>query len=79
MCRCLEGFKAAQQIGFHVVEVFKTHSHAYQALANARHLALIFTELAVRGAGRVGEQGFGVAQVGAQGQHLQGVKHMKGP
>ena len=32
----------------------------------------------MRGAGRVGGQGFGVAQVGRQRQHLQGVQHGKG-
>ena len=41
-------------------------------------LTLVFGELAVRGAGRVCEQGFGITQIGTQRKRTQAVKHMEG-
>ena len=59
--------------------MLQAHGDADQPLNYAGGLALRFAELAVRGAGRVRAQGFGVAQVGAQREHLQAVEHVESP
>ena len=57
--------------------MLKASGHTNQTLADARRLALVFRELAVRGTGRMREQRFGVAQVGTQRQHTQAVEYME--
>jgi hypothetical protein len=57
----LESLKAAQEVGFQVVKVFKAYSHANQALLDTSHLSLRLGEAAMRGAGGVGHQRFNIA------------------
>ena len=40
--------------------MLQAHRHANQALADAGGLALVFRQFAMRGTGRMGQQGFGL-------------------
>ena len=65
------------EVGFQVVNVFKAHGHTDQPLANASRLALRFGQAPVRGAGRVGDGGFSVAQIGGDAAHTGAVEDVE--
>ena len=72
-----DSLQTTRQIGGDVIDMVQAHGHANQALANAGRLTLHFRQAAVRGAGRMRRQRFGIAKVGAQREHLQLVEHVK--
>lgn len=61
------------EIGYNVVDVFDADGEADEFGADAACQLLFSVELGVGGGGRVDGEGFGVAEVGNVGEHLEGV------
>jgi hypothetical protein len=75
---CVHRVQAARQVGLQVAHVLQPHGQADHALRDAGGQALRFAQAAVRGAGRVGDGGLGVAQVGGDAADARGVDHGEG-
>ena len=76
-CSC-QGVQAAQQVGFQIIQVFQADGDANQALAYASGLALLFGQPAMRGAGRVGDGGLHITEVGGDRAQQGAVDHVEG-
>ena len=58
--------KAPVKVSLDIKNVLKAYGDPNQALPHTRQLALRGSQTAMRGTGRMGQEGLGVAQIGAK-------------
>src|SRR5690606_34177303 len=66
------------QVALYIGHTFQPHGDAQQAIGNTGAGAVGFTQAAMRSGGRMGNGGFGVTEVGGDGNHAGGVHHLPG-
>src|SRR5690606_13263874 len=65
----LNGSQSPRQVGTNVFQVFQSHRQANQAVVDTGGRAGFWAQTTVRGARRMGNGGFGIPQVGGDGDH----------
>lgn len=66
------------QVGFQVPDVFEANAQPDQIVGNANLPPRLFTQYAVRGGRRVGDERFAVAEVVRDTDETQGVQYLEG-
>src|SRR5690606_11284535 len=66
------------QVALYIGHTFQPHGDAQQAIGNTGAGAVGFTQAAMSSGGRMGNGGFGVTEVGGDGNHAGGVQHLPG-
>src|SRR5690606_31385761 len=66
------------QVALYIGHTFQPHGYSQQATGNTGAGAVGFTQAAMSSGGRMGDGGFGVTEVGGDGNHAGSVHHLPG-